>query len=240
MTKLDILAIGVHPDDVELSCSGTLMHHVALEQKVGILDLTRGELGSRGSADIRDMEAQVAKDIMGVAIRENARMEDGFFMHNEANLRKIIHFLRKYQPSIVLANAIDDRHPDHGRAAKLTADACFLSGLIKIETTDNDGKPQSAWRPHAIYHYMQDRSLRPDFLIDITPYAKKKLEAVLAYKTQFFNPDMEGPATPISSKSFLDSVQAKDRVFGRLINAEFAEAFTAHRAPGVRNLFDIY
>jgi N-acetylglucosamine malate deacetylase 1 len=239
--KLDILAIGVHPDDIELSCSGTLLHQISLGYKVGLLDLTRGELGSRGSAEIRDAEAADAQRIMGALVRENVRMADGFFTHNEENLRKIISVLRKYQPRIVLANAIEDRHPDHGRAAKLTADACFLSGLIKIETLDEQQQIQAPWRPETVYHYMQDRSLKPDFVFDITPYAEKKLAVIQAYKTQFYNPEATaGPATPISSKSFLDSVQAKDRVYGRLINVEFAEAYTTHRAVGVRDLFDMY
>jgi N-acetylglucosamine malate deacetylase 1 len=240
--KLDILAIGVHPDDVELSCSGTLLHQISLGNTVGILDLTRGELGSRGSAEIRDAEAADAQRVIGAIVRENCRMADGFFTHNEENIRKIIYILRKYQPEIVLANAIDDRHPDHGRAAKLTSDACFLSGLVKIETRNEDGSIQAPWRPKRVYHYMQDRSLKPDFLVDITPYVEKKWESVLAYKTQFYNPDAAStePATPISSKSFMDSVQSKDRVFGRLINVEFAEAFTAHHPIGVSDLFDVY
>ncbi len=238
--NVDILAIGVHPDDVELSCSGTLLRHIAMGHSVGLLDLTRGELGSRGSADIRDAEAADAQRLMGATVRENLRMADGFFTHNEENVRKIITALRKYRPKIVLANAIDDRHPDHGRAAKLTADACFLSGLIRIETYDELGNLQDPWRPDAVYHYIQDRSLKPDFVIDITAFAEKKLELILAYKTQFFNPNAnEGLQTPISGKSFLDSVQSKDRVFGRLINVDFAEGFTAHKALGVNSLFDI-
>jgi bacillithiol biosynthesis deacetylase BshB1 len=239
--QVDILAIGVHPDDIELSCSGTLLHHISLGYTVGLLDLTRGELGSRGTAETRDVEAADAQLIIGAVVRENLGMADGFFAHNQENLLKIIGAIRKFKPKIVLANALDDRHPDHGRAAKLTADACFLSGLLKIETFDSQGKPQAAWRPDVVYHYMQDRSLKPDFVVDITPYAEKKLEAILAYKTQFYNPkDTEGPKTPISGKNFLDSVQAKDRVSGRLINVEFGEAFNTHRAVGVKNLFDIY
>ena len=239
--QVDILAIGVHPDDIELSCCGTLLHHISLGYTVGLLDLTRGELGSRGTAETRDVEAADAQLIIGAVVRENLGMADGFFAHNQENLLKIIGAIRKFKPKIVLANALDDRHPDHGRAAKLTADACFLSGLLKIETFDSQGKPQMAWRPDVVYHYMQDRSLKPDFVVDITPYAEKKLEAILAYKTQFYNPnDTEGPKTPISGKNFLDSVQAKDRVSGRLINVEFGESFNTHRAVGVKNLFDIY
>ncbi len=240
--KLDILAIGVHPDDIELSCSGTLLKHIAVGHKVGLLDLTRGELGTRGSAEIRDLEAADAKQIMGAAVRENLAMADGFFTHNEENIRKIIRVIRQYQPDIVLMNAIDDRHPDHGRASKMTSDACFLSGLRKIETIDNQGIAQNAWRPKHVYHYIQDRSLRADFIIDITPFIEKKIQLILAYKTQFSNTisatDNE-PQTPISTPIFFESIRAKDRVYGRLINAEFGEAFTSERPVGVRNLFDL-
>ena len=237
--KLDILAVGVHPDDVELSCSGTLLCQIAKGNIVGILDLTRGELGSRGTAEIRDQEAQLAQQMMGAAVRENAGMEDGFFQYNEENIKKIVKVIRKYRPEIVLANALEDRHPDHGRAAKLTADACFLSGLRKITTTDDHGISQQAWRPRFLYHYMQDRSLKPDFVVDITPYAAKKMELILAYSSQFHNPSSEEPETPISDKNFLQSVQAKDRVFGRLLSVEFAEAFNASRTIGVNDLFDL-
>ncbi len=237
--KLDILAIGVHPDDVELSCSGTLLKQIAFGNSVGILDLTRGELGSRGSAEIRDEEARTAQLMMGAVVRENAGMKDGFFKHNEENLLKIIRVIRKYRPEIVLANALEDRHPDHGRAAKLTADACFLSGLLKIETTDESGDAQRPWRPAHLYHYMQDRSLNPDFVVDISPFAERKMELIKAYSSQFYNPELPGPQTPISDKNFLLSVQAKDRVFGRLLNVEFAEAFNAARAVGVKDLFDL-
>lgn len=237
--KLDILAVGVHPDDVELSCSGTLLRQIAYGNIVGILDLSRGELGSRGSAEIRDIESRKAQLMMGAAIRENAGMEDGFFEHNEINIRKIIKVIRKYRPEIVLANALDDRHPDHGRAAKLTADACFLSGLRKIETIGDDGIQQEAWRPRFLYHYMQDRSLKPDFVVDITPFSEKKMELIMAYSSQFYNPQSGEPETPISDMNFLQSVQAKDRVFGRLLGVEFAEAFNASRTVGIRDLFDL-
>jgi N-acetylglucosamine malate deacetylase 1 len=240
--KLDILAIGVHPDDVELSCSGTLLKHIAMGDKVGLLDLTRGELGTRGTAETRDVEAENAKNLMGALVRENVAMQDGFFTHNEENLLKIIKILRKYQPSIVLINAIDDRHPDHGRASKLTSDACFLSGLIKINTEDELGNRQPAWRPKFVYHYIQDRSLKADFVVDITPFMEQKIELILTYKTQFsaaVNLTDEMPQTPISSPIFLEALKAKDRVYGRLINAEFGEAFTCERPIGVKNLFDL-
>jgi bacillithiol biosynthesis deacetylase BshB1 len=239
--KLDILAIGVHPDDVELSCSGTLLKHIDLGYKVGLLDLTRGELGTRGSAETRDVEAEDARKIIGALVRENVGMADGFFTHNEENLRKIIRVIRQYQPEVVFLNAIDDRHPDHGRASKLCSDACFLSGLIKIQTVDNQNVVQDAWRPKYVYHYIQDRSLKADFVIDISAYMDKKIESVLAYKTQFFqgNENDNEPQTPISGKNFLESLKAKDRVYGRLINAEFGEAFTTERPVGVSNVFEL-
>jgi N-acetylglucosamine malate deacetylase 1 len=242
MIKLDILAIGVHPDDVELSCSGTLLKHIAAGHKIGLLDLTRGELGTRGSAETRDVEAENARVLMGALVRENARMADGFFTHNEENIRKIITVIRQYQPSIVLLNAIDDRHPDHGRAAKLASDACFLSGLRKIETFDNQGIAQKEWRPSHVYHYVQDRSMKADFVVDITPFVAKKEALILTYKTQFSaatNQNDTEPQTPISTPTFLESVKAKDRVYGRLINAEYGEAFVAERPLGIENLFDL-
>lgn len=236
--KLDILAIGIHPDDVELSASGTLLKHIALGKKAGILDLTRGELGTRGSAELRTIEATNAAKILGVSVREQLTMADGFFENNEAHQRQIIQMIRKYQPEIVLCNAITDRHPDHGRAAKLTADACFYSGLMKIETTD-DKAIQSVWRPKAVYHYIQDHFIEPDFVIDITEHMNKKMESILAYSSQFFDPNSKEPETPISSKNFMENVKAKAALFGRAINADYAEGFTVSRYIGVENLFDL-
>jgi N-acetylglucosamine malate deacetylase 1 len=239
--KLDILAIGVHPDDVELSASGTLLKHIDLGYKVGLLDLTRGELGTRGSAEIRDVEAANAAQLMGALVRENVAMADGFFTWNEENLRRIIRIIRKYQPEIVLANALDDRHPDHGRAAKLTADACFYAGLLKIETFNEDGTPQQQWRPKVVYHYVQDRNLKPDFVVDITPYIEQKIALVLTYRSQFYEAnDQSGYLkTPISGKEFLDFMYAKGRSFGRDIQVEYAEGFNVARLPGVKDLFDL-
>lgn len=241
MTKLDILAIGVHPDDVELSACGTLLKHIALGYKVGLLDLTRGELGSRGTAETRDIEAEDARKIIGAVVRENLRMADGFFVHNEENTLKIVRAIREYQPEIVLLNAIQDRHPDHGRAAKLSADACFLSGLLKVETVDNQGIKQMHWRPKAVYHYIQDMLSKPDFVVDISPFMEQKMKSILAYKTQFFNPDeaQDGVKTPISGKDFFEYLYAKDRANGRMIQAEFAEAFQTIRPLGVGNLFEV-
>lgn len=238
--KLDILAIGVHPDDVELSASGTLLKHIAQGKKVGLLDLTRGELGTRGTADIRDVEAANSAKLMGALVRENVKMADGFFGHTEENLRKIIKIIRKYQPEIVLTNAISDRHPDHGRAAKLSTDACFLAGLVKVETKDNEtGEIQDRWRPKAIYHYIQDHNLHPDFVVDITSHIEHKMELILAFKSQFHDPNSSELSTPISGQDFLDFVKAKGRSFGRNIGVDYAEGFNVARPMGVKDLFDL-
>jgi len=236
--KLDILAIGVHPDDVELSAAGTLLKHIALGKKVGILDLTKGELGTRGNAELRTQEAHKASQILGVSVRERLNLADGFFENNELNQKQIIHIIRKYQPEIVLCNAISDRHPDHGRAAKLTADACFYSGLVKVETLENT-HIQLPWRPKAVYHYIQDNYIEPDFIIDITPYMDKKMESIMAYSSQFYDVNSKELETPISSQNFIDYIKAKSCFFGRSINCDFAEGFTASRTLGVDNLFDL-
>ena len=236
--KLDILAIGVHPDDVELSCAGTILKHIELGKTVGILDLTLGELGTRGNATIRTQEAMRAASILGVSVREQLNMADGFFENNETNQRLIIEVIRKYQPELILCNAISDRHPDHGRAAKLTTDACFYSGLLKVETKENT-TTQKPWRPKAVYHYIQDNFIEPDFVIDVTAYNEKKMESIMAYSSQFFDPNSKEPQTPISSKNFIDYINAKARLFGRSINVDFAEGFTVNRYMGVNNLFDL-
>lgn len=236
--KLDILAIGVHPDDVELSCAGTILKHIELGKTVGILDLTLGELGTRGNATIRTQEAMRAASILGVSVREQLNMADGFFENNETNQRLIIEVIRKYQPELILCNAISDRHPDHGRAAKLTTDACFYSGLLKVETKENT-TTQKPWRPKAVYHYIQDNFIEPDFVIDVTAYNDKKMESIMAYSSQFFDPNSKESQTPISSKNFIDYINAKARLFGRSINVDFAEGFTVNRYIGVNNLFDL-
>ena len=236
--KLDILAIGVHPDDVELSCVGTLLRHIDLGYQVGLLDLTLGELGTRGSAEIRTQEAKASAQLMGALVREQLDIEDGFFTHNQENLLKIIHIIRKYQPEIVFANALEDRHPDHGRAAKLIAEACFLSGLMKIETQEA-GEGQQAWRPKNVFHYIQDRALKPDFAVDISDYVEKKFQCIMAFKSQFFDPLSKEPVSPISSQSFLDSVRGKDSVYGRYIGCNYAEGFNVSRVMGVKNIFDL-
>lgn len=236
--KVDILAIGVHPDDVELSCSGTLAKHIAMGKTAGILDLTRGELGTRGNAELRSKEAMEAAKILGVAFRTQLNFKDGFFENNEAHLKQIIEQIRMHQPEIVLCNAVSDRHPDHGRSAKLVADACFYSGLVKIETQAN-GKPQHAWRPKAVYHYIQDHFIHPDFVVDVSAYMELKHKSIMAFSSQFYSPDSKEPETPISSKDFLESVNAKMAVLGRVIGVKFAEGYTVNRYPGVNFLFDL-
>lgn len=236
--KLDILAIGAHPDDVELGCGATIAKEISLGKKVGILDLTRGELGTRGSAEIRDKEALNAAKILGVAVRDNLGFEDGFFVNDKNHQLEIIKVLRKYQPEIVLCNAIDDRHIDHGKGSKLTSEACFLAGLRKIETS-LDGVIQKAWRPKHVYHYIQWNNLEPDFVVDVTGFIDTKMEAVLAYSSQFFDVNSKEPSSPISSQNFLESVKYRAQDLGRLISADYAEGFTAERFVAVDRLDDL-
>jgi bacillithiol biosynthesis deacetylase BshB1 len=239
MTKIDILAIGIHPDDVELSASGTLLRHAAQGKTFGMLDLSRGELGTRGTPEIRAAEAAESAKILGAAFRAALDVPDGTFEHKPENWLKIVRVLRDCRPEIVLCNAPDDRHPDHGRAAKMTADACYYAGLEKIETFDSQSERQEKWRPKAVYHYVQDKHLNPDFVVDITPFFRKKMEAIRAFRSQFFDSTGETPNTPISGKDFMDFMEAKARVFGRSIQAEFAEGFICARIPGVQDLFDL-
>lgn len=237
--KLDILCIAAHPDDIELACSGTVAKEIANGKKVGILDLTRGELGTRGSAEIRDREAAVSAKILGVSVRENLAFADGFFVNDKAHQLEVIKKIRQYQPEIILCNAVDDRHIDHPKGSDLASDACFLSGLIKIETELN-GKKQDPWRPKQVYHYIQWKNLEPDFVVDITGFMDKKMASVEAYQTQFFNPKYEGePDTPISSKNFTESIEYRAKDLGRLIGVEYAEGFTVERFVGVDSLFDL-
>lgn len=232
--KLDILAFGVHPDDVELSCSGVLLVEKANGKMTGIVDLTEGELGTRGDAQTRKQEAADAARILGVDVRENLGLADGFFENNETSQRKVIEAIRKYRPDIILCNAPDDRHPDHGRSARLVSDAAFLSGLLKITTLSN-GTAQDPWRPKYVLHYIQDRYLKPDFVVDITSVIDKKLEAIRAFKTQFHNPEMDGPQTYISTPDFLDSVVYRYKMFGKMIGVKYAEGFISAKMIGIRN-----
>ncbi|MFN8323498.1 MAG: bacillithiol biosynthesis deacetylase BshB1 [Chitinophagales bacterium] len=236
--KLDILAIGVHPDDVELGCSGTLMKHIAKGYQVGILDLTRGELGTRGTAETRLREVEASSKIMGVQVRENLGFEDGFFVNDKDHQLRLIQIIRKYQPTILITNAKYDRHPDHGKSAQLTYDAAFLSGLSKIETSLN-GEAQASWRPRALYNYIQAIHIEPAFVVDITDYYLRKEEAIRAFKTQFHDPESTEPATFISSPEFLAFVKARAVHFGVPIGVQYAEAFTINRIPGVEDLLTL-
>lgn len=233
--QLDILAIGVHPDDVELGCSGTLMKHIDMGYKVGIVDLTRGELGTRGTAETRLQEVEAAGKVLGVHVRENLGFEDGFFKNDKEHQLEIIKVLRKYKPKVVITNTVRDRHPDHGRSAQLTNDAVFLSGLRKIET-EYQGKMQEAFRPTAVYHYIQAYHIEPDFVVDITDYYERKQQAILAYKTQFYDPNNTEPNTFISSPEFLEFVKARAVHFGVPIGVKYAEAFTLNRTPGIKDI----
>ena len=236
--KLDILAFGAHPDDVELGCSGTLAKEISLGKKVGIIDLTRGELGTRGTAQTRDEEATDAAKILGVSVRENLNFRDGFFVNDEAHQLEIIKMIRKYQPEIVLCNAIADRHIDHEKGSKLVSDACFLSGLTKIETELN-GEKQTHYRPKLVYHYIQWQTIEPDFVVDVSDFMDVKMKAVKAYATQFYNPNSNEPNTPITSKNFLDSIEYRAMDLGRLVGVEYAEGFTVERYLTVNSLGDL-
>lgn len=236
--KLDILAIAVHPDDVELGCAGTLMVHAQQGMKVGVVDLTRGELGTRGTPELRIQEAAAAAKIMGLEVRENLGLADGFFRNDTMEQLAIIAAIRKYRPDIVLANAIDDRHPDHGRAAKLIADSCFMAGLRKIETS-SDGQPQEAWRPKQVYHFLQDRYHEPDFVIDITPVIDRKLEAIKSFSSQFLAPKDNEPQTYISGSNFFDSVVYRAKMLGKMVGVEYAEGYTSAKMIGVRSFADM-
>lgn len=235
--KVDILAFGVHPDDVELGCSGTIISCIVQGKKAAVVDLTRGELGTRGSADIRDAEAALAAKAMGIHARENLCMADGFFQNNEENIKKVITAIRKYQPEIILCNAPEDRHPDHGRSSKLVADAAFLSGLMKIETILN-GESQQHWRPAYVFHYIQDRYLKPDFVFDISPYMQQKIDAVLCYGTQF-NATDDGPQTYISNPDFLDTIKARALMLGKRIGVQYAEGYLSTKSLGIKS-FDAF
>jgi N-acetylglucosamine malate deacetylase 1 len=236
--KLDILAFGAHPDDVELGCGATIAKEISLGKKVGIVDLTRGELGTRGTAEIRDKEAAAAAEILGVTIRENLRFRDGFFVNDEKHQLEIIKMIRKYKPEIVLCNAIDDRHIDHGKGSKLVSDACFLSGLRRIETTLS-GENQEAWRPKLVYHYIQWKNIEPDFVVDVTGFTDTKVKAILAYSSQFYEPNSNEPVTPIATKNFLDSLVYRSQDMGRLIGTDFGEGFTVERYLAVNSLGDL-
>ena len=237
--KLDILVLPVHPDDAELGCSGTILKEVALGRKVGIVDLTRGELGTRGSAEIRDKEATESAKILGLAVRDNLLLPDGFFENNKPYQLKVIEIIRRFKPEIVITNAYHDRHPDHGRASDLVEDSAFLSGLRKIETFYN-GEKQQEWRPNLVLHFIQDNYIKPDILIDVTDFWDKKLDSIHAFGSQFYNPEWENePQTYISSPEFIQVIEARAREYGKSIGVKYAEGFISRKMLGVNNLFDL-
>ena len=237
--KLDILAIGAHPDDVELGCGATIAKEISLGKKIGILDLTRGELGTRGSAEIRDKEAMAAAEILRVSVRENLAFSDGFFVNDKEHQLEIIKIIRKYRPTIVLCNAVDDRHIDHPKGSQLVSDACFLSGLIKIETT-LDGEKQEAWRPKQVYHYIQWKNIEPDFVVDVSGFMETKIKAVKAYGSQFYDPNSKEPSSPISSKNFIDSIAYRAQDLGRLVGTDYAEGFNSERYVAIKTFDNLF
>ncbi|GAB2566493.1 bacillithiol biosynthesis deacetylase BshB1 [Spirosoma areae] len=236
---VDVLAIAAHPDDIEMTCAGTVLSLVAQGKTVAGVDLTRGELGTRGTPEIRLQESAEGARLMNLTARENMGFRDGFFRNDEEHQLALIPIIRHYRPEIVLTNTPDDRHPDHGRAAALVVEACFYAGLRQIKTTGKDGRPQEAHRPKFVYHFIQDRSLKPDFVVDVTPYWEQKLAAINAYKSQFFNPDSPEPQSYISGEAFMKFLEARTREHGHLIGAEFGEGFVSKRMLGVQDLFSL-
>lgn len=238
MMKLDILVMAAHPDDAELGCSGTICAEIAKGKKVGILDFTRGELGTRGTPEIRLAESAEATKVLGVHARENLGFRDGFFVNDEEHLMKIIKVIRRYQPEVVLANAIDDRHPDHGKGSALAVDACFKSGLRMIETFEEDGTLQAAWRPKNVFHYIQDRYISPDFIVDISAFWDKKEASIRAFRSQFYDPSSSEPSSYLSSPEFLEFIESRSREFGHAIGVKYGEGFTSYRKLGVNSVLE--
>ncbi|MEA5429463.1 MULTISPECIES: bacillithiol biosynthesis deacetylase BshB1 [Arcicella] len=237
--KLDILVMAAHPDDAELGCAGTICMQIAQGKKVGIVDFTRGELGTRGTPEIRLAESAEATRILGVHARENLGFRDGFFVNDEEHLMKLIRVIRRYQPEIVLANAINDRHPDHIKGCELAVDSCFKSGLRMVETFEDDGTVQQAWRPKNVYHYIQDRYINPDFVVDISAYWQQKEDSIRAFRSQFYDPNSKDPDSYLSSPAFLKFVEARNREMGHSIGAEFGEGYTSYKKIGVTDLFHL-
>jgi bacillithiol biosynthesis deacetylase BshB1 len=236
--KLDILAFGAHPDDVEISMGGTIIRYVSEGKNVGIVDLTEGELGTRGTVESRYAEAKAAQDLMGISVRHNLQLQDGFFEHNHESLIKVIEQIRRFRPEFVFGNSITDRHPDHGKGAKLVAEATYLSGLPKLKTYW-EGKSQEAYRPRIILHYIQDYFIQPSFVLDVSDFVNQKIKAIKCYKTQFYDPSSSEPNTPISRIDFLDFLQGRMKEFGRPIGVDYAEGFTLNKFLGVSDLFDL-
>jgi bacillithiol biosynthesis deacetylase BshB1 len=238
--KLDILVFGAHPDDAELGAGATIAKEVDRGKKVGIIDLTRGELGTRGTPELRDKESAEASKILGLAIRENMKFADGFFVNDREHQLAVVAIIRKYRPDVVLCNAVEDRHIDHARGSALVSDSCFLSGLVKIETQlSGEDQPQAPWRPKQVYHYIQWKNLKPDFVVDVTGYIEKKVAAISAFASQFYDPANNSPNTPISSKNFKESIVYRAQDLGRLVGVDYAEGFTTERHLAVSNLDDL-
>jgi len=236
--KLDILVLAAHPDDAEISCGGTIAKHISLGFKVGVVDLTRGELGTRGTVSVRDQEAKESSRILGLSVRDNLGLRDGFFKNTEGDQLEVVNAIRKFQPEIVLTNAIHDRHPDHGRASDLVYEACFLSGLSKVETQEN-GKLQVAWRPKSVYHFIQSQYIQPDFVVDVSDFWEKKLESLRAFKSQFYDPQSNEPETFISNPGFMKLIEARGHELGYAIGAKYGEGYTVRNFIGVNNLFHL-
>ena len=234
--KVDILAFGSHPDDVELGCGGSILSAISQGLKVGIIDLTKGELGTRGTPEIRKKESEKASEILGVSFRKNLDFKDGFFINDKEHQLKVVEVLREHKPSIIFCNSVKDRHIDHPKGSKLVSDSCFLSGLSKINTNYKNSKNQLPWTPKQIYHYIQWFDLKPDILIDISEFQEKKMKAIMAYESQFYNPKSTEPNTPISSKGFMDSIKQRDQNFGRISGVDAAEGFTVERPPVVKDI----
>ena len=237
--KLDMLVLSAHPDDAELGAGGTIASHIAMGYKVGVVDLTRGELGTRGTADIRDEESALSAKILGLSIRENLQLQDGFFQNDSPSQLRVIQALRRFRPDIVLTNAIYDRHTDHGKGASLVADSCFLSGLAKIQTKDRDDSEQLPWRPQAVYHFIQSQFITPDLIVDVSDHWETKMESIRAFKSQFFDPSSNEPETYISNPAFLKMIEARAIEFGHAIGAKYGEGFTVRRFPGIKSLFHL-
>lgn len=234
--KLDLLAVGAHPDDVELGCSGTLIKEIKRGQKVGIVDLTQGELGTRGTVETRYQEAKDAADIMGVSVRINLKMRDGFFQNNEEHQMEVVKVLRKYQPEVVIGNILEDRHPDHGKGGWLLYDACFLSGLRQVKTFGDDGQEQAKWRPKMLLHYIQDRFYEPDIVVDVSDVWEQRMNAIRAYKTQFHDPDSNEPQSYLSTPEFMEALNARGRLLGKRIGVKYGEGFVSKKNIGLRDL----
>lgn len=237
--KVHILAIAAHPDDVELNCAGTILRHLDLGYSAGIIDLTQGELGTRGTGPIRLDEASKAADLLGVSFRLNLGMADGFFKNTKENQIQVVQKIREFKPDIVLTNALSDRHPDHGRAARLVTDACFISGLVKVETVDENGNPQIRWSPNSLYYFVQDYLHIPNLIVDVSKYMDMRMKALKAFTSQFYNPDSKEPDSSISSHDYLEQILGRARTFGRQIGVEFGEGYTAPRAIGTRDMIPL-